>query len=205
MRTLKLATTLMQTFRCQPWKKFKNKALRQPRIARGAGGCSRSKIWRLGCESRLLACTDARLFLGIDSAQFSTNSVIDNQRIHNLGSSASVTLNIPIWNWGATQSKVKQAELQYAQAQRELSLAQRKLIAEMRTLYGEAETALNELEDLQRSADLASESLRLARSTREERRPCWKLWTRRIYSRKRIPITRMGQCVIAWRWLICKH
>jgi len=101
-------------------------------------------------------------FYGIDSAQFSTNSVIDNQRIHNLGSSALVTLNIPIWNWGATQSKVKQAELLHAQAQRELSLAQRKLLAQFRSLYGEAETALNQLEDLQRSADLASESLRLA-------------------------------------------
>jgi outer membrane protein TolC len=88
--------------------------------------------------------------------------VIDNQRIHNLGSSASATLNIPIWNWGATQSRVKQAELRRTQAQRELSLAQRKLLAEMRSLYSEAETALNELAGLQRSAELASEGLRLA-------------------------------------------
>jgi outer membrane protein TolC len=101
-------------------------------------------------------------FYGIDSAQFATNSVIDNQKIHNLGSSASATLNIPIWNWGATQSRVKQAELRRTQAQRELSLAQRKLLAEMRSLYGEAETALNELAGLQRSAELASEGLRLA-------------------------------------------
>jgi outer membrane protein TolC len=101
-------------------------------------------------------------FYGIDSAQFATNSVIDSQKIHNLGSSASATLNIPIWNWGTTQSRVKQAELRRAQAQRELSLAQRKLLAEMQSLYAEAETALNELSGLQRSADLASEGLRLA-------------------------------------------
>jgi outer membrane protein TolC len=101
-------------------------------------------------------------FYGIDSARFATNSVIDNQRIHNLGSSASATLNIPIWNWGATQSRVKQAELRRTQAQRELSLAQRKLLREMKSLYGEAETALNELAGLQRSAELASEGLRLA-------------------------------------------
>lgn len=101
-------------------------------------------------------------FYGIDSAQFAVNSVIDNQRIHNLGSSALVSLNIPIWNWGATQSKVKQAELRQTQAQRELSLAQRTLLAEMRSLYGEAETALNELTGLQRSAELASEGLRLS-------------------------------------------
>jgi outer membrane protein TolC len=101
-------------------------------------------------------------FYGIDSAQFAANSVIDNQRIPNLGSSASATLNIPIWNWGATQSRVKQAELRRTQAQRELSLAQRKLLSEMKSLYGEAETALNELAGLQRSAELASEGLRLA-------------------------------------------
>jgi outer membrane protein TolC len=101
-------------------------------------------------------------FYGIDSARFATNSVIDNQRIHNLGSSASATLNIPIWNWGATQSRVKQAELRRTQAQRELSLAQRELLREMKSLYGEAETALNELAGLQRSAELASEGLRLA-------------------------------------------
>jgi len=101
-------------------------------------------------------------FYGIDSAQFATNSVVDNQRVHNLGSSASATLNIPIWNWGATQSRVKQAELRRTQAERELSLAHRKLLAEMRSLYSEAETALNELAGLQRSAELASEGLRLA-------------------------------------------
>jgi outer membrane protein TolC len=71
------------------------------------------------------------------------------------------TINIPIWNWGTTQSKVKQAELRRDQAKRELSLAQRKLLAEMRSLYAEAETALNELEGLNRSAQLAEESLNL--------------------------------------------
>ena len=101
-------------------------------------------------------------FYGIDAAQFSANSVVDRRTLDNLGSSASATLNIPIWNWGSTQSKVKQAELRRTQAQRELSLAQRKLLAEMRSLYAEAETALNELAGLQRSAELASESLRLA-------------------------------------------
>lgn len=71
------------------------------------------------------------------------------------------TLNIPIWNWGATQSKVKQAELQRDQAKRELSLAQRKLLAEMQSLYAEASTAADELASLQRSAELGAESLRL--------------------------------------------
>jgi outer membrane protein TolC len=70
-------------------------------------------------------------------------------------------LNIPIWNWGSTQSKVKQAELRRDQTKRELSLAQRRLLAEIRSLYAEAETALNEQEGLSRSAQLAEESLKL--------------------------------------------
>src|SRR5216683_3035686 len=98
---------------------------------------------------------------GIDAAQFAANTVINGQKFSNLGSSASATLNIPIWNWGATQSHVKQAELRRTQAQRELSLAQRKLLAEIKSLYAEAETALNELGGLNRSAELAEESLRL--------------------------------------------
>jgi outer membrane protein TolC len=56
---------------------------------------------------------------------------------------------------------VKQAELRRNQARRELSLAQRRLLAEIHSLYAEAETALNELAGLDRSAQLAEESLRL--------------------------------------------
>ena len=71
------------------------------------------------------------------------------------------SLTLPIWNWGATQSRVRQAELRRDQTKVELSFAQRKLLAEMRSLYSEAETALNELAGLQRSAELAADSLRL--------------------------------------------
>jgi outer membrane protein len=100
---------------------------------------------------------------GIDAPNFGVNfpTKVNGQSFPNLGSSASATLNIPIWNWGATQSRVKQAELRRAQTQRELSLTQRKLLAEIQSLYAEADTALNELAGLSRSAELAAESLRL--------------------------------------------
>jgi outer membrane protein TolC len=97
-------------------------------------------------------------FYGIDAPQFAVHAP-DGTR--NLGYAASATLNIPIWNWGATHSKVIQADLQRKQAQRELSFAQRKLLADMRTLYNEAAAAHEELELLKNSAELASESLRL--------------------------------------------
>jgi outer membrane protein TolC len=104
-----------------------------------------------------LPALDLDYFYGIDAVHFATRT----NGIPNLGSSAVVTLNIPVWNWGATQSKVKQAELERDQAKREMSLAQRKLIAELKSLYAEAETASDELSNLQRSAELGVESLRL--------------------------------------------
>jgi outer membrane protein TolC len=96
-------------------------------------------------------------FYGIDATHFAVRTA----GVSNLGSSAVATLNIPVWNWGATQSKVKQAELQRDQTRRELSLAQRRLLAELKSLYAEAQTAAHELETLQQSAALGAESLRL--------------------------------------------
>jgi outer membrane protein TolC len=96
-------------------------------------------------------------FYGIDAPNFATRT----QGLSNLGYSAVATLNIPIWNWGATQSRVKQAELLREQSKRELSYEQRKLLAEMKSLYTEAETAQNEQAGLERASKLAAESLRL--------------------------------------------
>jgi outer membrane protein TolC len=101
-------------------------------------------------------------FYGIDAAQYAVNGpFVNGSHVSNLGSSYIASLSLPVWNWGATQSRVRSAELQRTQAKRELSFAQRKLLAEMRSLYSEAETALNELAGLQRSAELSEESLRL--------------------------------------------
>ena len=115
-----------------------------------------------GARAGYLPSLAVDYWYGIDAPQFATNSpAINGQKVSNLGSAAAATLNIPIWNWGATQSRVKQAELRRSQARRELSLAQRKLLAEIKSLYAEAEAALNELGGLSRSAELATESLRL--------------------------------------------
>jgi outer membrane protein TolC len=114
-----------------------------------------------GARAGYLPSLSLDYFYGIDAAHFAVNTVVEGQKFSNLGSSAVATLNIPIWNWGATQSRIKQAELRRSQAKRELSLAQRKLLAEIQSLYAEADTAANELSGLQRSAELAAESLRL--------------------------------------------
>jgi outer membrane protein TolC len=111
-----------------------------------------------GARAGYLPSLSFDYFYGIDATRFAVNN---ENGLPNLGSSALATVNIPIWNWGATQSRIKQAELRRAQAQRELSFTQRKLLAEIKSLYAEADTGLNELSGLSRSAELSAESLRL--------------------------------------------
>jgi len=95
---------------------------------------------------------------GLDANQFARYAP---QGFPNLGYSAAATLNIPVWHWGAIESKVRQAELQQKQAKVELSTAQRTAIADLKSFYAEAETARKQLNSLRNSVDLAAESLRL--------------------------------------------
>jgi outer membrane protein TolC len=94
---------------------------------------------------------------GIDANHFAVSSF----GIRNLGYAAQATLNVPVFNWGALQSKVKQAELRRAFAQVELTEAQRVAVANLNGFYAEAATARSELDQLRESAELAAESLRL--------------------------------------------
>ncbi len=113
-------------------------------------------------------------FYGIDANQFAARtsgptdatgrSTLPDYQVtgrQNLGYSAQVTLNIPVWNWGATRSKVKQAELKRDQAQLDLTLAQRQLQSNLAMAYAELQAARGQLESLKSSMDLAAESLRL--------------------------------------------
>ena len=113
-------------------------------------------------------------FYGIDANQFAVRtdsptqatgrSTLPNYEVpyrQNLGYAAQATLNIPVWNWGATRSKVKQAELKRDQAQLDLTLAQRTLGANLAAAYAEAQASQAQLDSLHSSVDLATESLRL--------------------------------------------
>jgi len=79
----------------------------------------------------------------------------------NLGYVAQATLNIPIWNWGTTRSKIKQAEYKEEQAKADLSIAQKTQDGVTAAAHLEARAAERQLASLQTSANLAAESLRL--------------------------------------------
>jgi outer membrane protein TolC len=97
---------------------------------------------------------------GIDAPQFAVNGP---DGVRNLGYSASVTLDIPVWDWLATVHKVKQSEIRRDVAKVALTNAQRRLIARLDEAYAEAAAARDQLASLDASAATAEESLRLTR------------------------------------------
>lgn len=97
-------------------------------------------------------------FYGLNSNQFAIHNP-DGQLL--LGNSAQITVDIPVWNWGATKSKVKQAELRQDQARLDLSLTQRELQGALATAHREAEGALAQVSLLREGRDLAAQSLQL--------------------------------------------
>jgi outer membrane protein TolC len=112
-------------------------------------------------------------FYGISANQFAASSTdapesgrstlpdftVPNRQ--NLGYQGQVTLNIPVWNWGATHSKVVQADLKRQQAELDLTLAQRTLQSTLETSYREALVAQSQLASLKSSLDLSADNLRL--------------------------------------------
>ncbi|HVO99752.1 MAG TPA: TolC family protein [Bryobacteraceae bacterium] len=111
-------------------------------------------------------------FYGIDNNEFAAHSTTILEpvgpsgapvygSVNRLGYSAQITLNIPVWNWGSTRSKIKQAEFRRDQAKLDLSLARRTLDSNLAAAYAESNAARAQLDSLKTSEDLAAESLRL--------------------------------------------
>lgn len=97
---------------------------------------------------------------GIDAPQFAVNGP---DHVRNLGYSASVTVDLPVWDWLTTQHKIKQSEIRRDAARVALSSAQRQMIAHIEETYSEAVTAHEQLTSLDASVQTAAESLRLTR------------------------------------------
>jgi outer membrane protein TolC len=97
---------------------------------------------------------------GIDAPQFAVNGP---DHVRNLGYSASVTLDIPVWDWLSTEHKVKQSEIRRDAARVALTATQRRLIARLDEAYSEAAAARDQLASLDASFATAAESLRLTK------------------------------------------
>ena len=88
------------------------------------------------------------LTYGIDAPQFAVNGP---DGVRNLGYSASVTVDVPVWDWLASEHKVKQSEIRRDAAQVALNATQRRLIAQLEEAYGEAQAARDQLASLDAS------------------------------------------------------
>jgi outer membrane protein TolC len=97
---------------------------------------------------------------GIDAPQFAVNGP---EGVRNLGYSASVTVDIPVWDWFATEHKVKQSEIRRDAAKVSLTATQRRVIARLEESYAEAAGAREQFASLDASASTAAESLRLTK------------------------------------------
>jgi outer membrane protein TolC len=97
---------------------------------------------------------------GIDAPQFAVNGP---DRVQNLGYSASVTLDIPVWDWLSTQHKIKQSEIRRDAARVALTAAQRRQVARLDEAFSEAAAARDQLASLDASVSTAAESLRLTK------------------------------------------
>ena len=95
---------------------------------------------------------------GIDATNFGVNGP---DGIHNLGYSIRAQLDIPVWDWLATERKAKQAKLREGAAKVALTAAQRRLRADLNEEYAEARAANQQLTSLSASIRTARESLRL--------------------------------------------
>jgi outer membrane protein TolC len=107
----------------------------------------------------------ADLAYGIEANAFALHSTVAADplkgKVPNLGYFLTVSLNLPIWDWGARSSKVRQAVLKREQADVDLSATQRTLVRNLQGFYQEAQTARDQVASLRQQADLAAESLRL--------------------------------------------
>jgi outer membrane protein TolC len=107
----------------------------------------------------------ADLAYGIEANAFAFHSTVaafpELGKLPNLGYFLTVSLNVPLWDWGARSSRVKQAVLKREQANVELSATQRTIVRNLQGFYQEAQTAREQMDSLRLSVDLAAESLRL--------------------------------------------
>ena len=97
-------------------------------------------------------------FYGIDAPQF---AVKGPEGTRNLGYAAVVTLDIPVWDWFANRSRIKQSVIRKDLANVELTATQRQLVASLEVLYNEADVASQQLASFDETVRTAAESLRL--------------------------------------------
>jgi outer membrane protein TolC len=135
-------------------------ARNNPELRSALAALSVSNADVLAARGAYLPALGMNYTYGIDAPQFAINGP---DKVKNLGYSATVTLDIPVWDWLATEHRVKQSEIRRDASKVALSATQRRLIARLDEAYSEAATARDQLASLDASVTTAEESLRLTK------------------------------------------
>ena len=190
--------------RCPPSPKSKPwRATSNPGHPRRRGRHHAGNFGIKSARAGLLPTLSVDYFFGLQASQYALHNEFGQ---NNLGSSVVATLNVPVWNWGATRSKVKQAELPSAAGAH-------------RSELDAAPTARQPefvLPGGQRRFQPAGVAQALARSLRGKpeahatalpggrSHASSKWWTRRPRCSARATPTTTAWCAIAWRWPRCR-
>ncbi len=144
-------------------------AKNNPQMRSALAALQLSKADVLTARAAYMPNLQLNVIYGIDANQFAVNGPLvttpENQVVQarNLGYSTSATLNLPVWDWLATQHRVKQSKILRNVAKVALSATQRQLIAQLDEDYAEAQVARDQLASLEKSVLTAADSLRLTR------------------------------------------
>ena len=140
---------------------IQSRANRNSPDLRAAGATVDQQTWALkGARSAYLPSLSVDYWWGLQANQLAIHNPEGNNQ---LGSSVAATLTVPVWNWGATRSKVRQAQALLQLARNDLSLTQRTLASEIDSFYLETKVAGAQIASLRDSENLAIENLRLTR------------------------------------------
>ena len=135
-------------------------AKNNPELKSALAAMAESNADVLSARAAYLPDLGLNLTYGIDAPQFAVNGP---DRTHNLGYSASVTVDLPVWDWLSTQRKVKQSEIRREAVRVALTSTQKRLIARLQEAWSEAAAAQLQLASLDASVATAAESLRLTK------------------------------------------
>jgi len=136
-----------------------------PTLAAAVATLKADKLDTAIARQALLPTLTVDAVYGIEANAFALHSTVAAFKelgpLPNLGYFVTASLNIPIWDWGARRSKIRQSEFKQEQAGVELSATQRVLVRNLRGFYDEAQVARKQIELLKHAVDLAAEGQRL--------------------------------------------
>jgi len=149
-----------------PFADLKTMAEKENPILKAASALvSSASLGVRGAKYGLLPSLSIEANYGIDANAFALHSTRAAEpeagRLPNLGYSLAFNLSIPVFDWGSTKSKVRQAEARVRLAELELTKAQRQALGDLYAFYNEAVAARAAVDLARTSAELAAESMRL--------------------------------------------